>query len=285
MNDSTDNIPKHRSLLNTKATVISLVVIVIGSLMLLLEFFPCQSIERFIQWKLDFWLFIMGILYLFFIILFLWPIWWSIYSDKSLARKDISAIKISLVWTIALLYPWLIGLSIITIAFPKIYTFLRSGVALLVLNRSFWKQIEPRERKAAIVPWGISLMFCLAIFLSETPYITHKNFNSKLSEFEAVVALVDSGSLIPNNEGFAELPCRYSNLANRGNKFYRGNIKITKEGEAKIIQFRQRTYGFGDGAADFIYRSDNKDISRPYDSMGNGVIKVKDHWFWQSLSY
>jgi hypothetical protein len=285
MNDSTDNIPKHRSLLNTKATVISLVVIVIGSLMLLLEFFPCQSIERFIQWKLDFWLFIMGILYLFFIILFLWPIWWSIYSDKSLARKDISAIKISLVWTIALLYPWLIGLSIITIAFPKIYTFLRSGVALLVLNRSFWKQIEPRERKAAIVPWGISLMFCLAIFLSETPYITHKNFNSKLSEFEAVVALVDSGSLIPNNEGFAELPCRYSNLANRGNKFIRGYIKITKEGEAKIIQFRQRTYGFGDGAADFIYRSDNKDISRPYDSMGNGVIKVKDHWFWQSLSY
>jgi len=128
-------------------------------------------------------------------------------------------------------------------------------------------------------------MFCLAIFLSETPYITHKNFNSKLSEFEAVVALVDSGSLTPNNEGFAKLPCRYSNLANRGSKFIRGNIKITKEGEAKIIQFRQRTYGFGDGAADFIYRSDNKDISRPYDSMGNGVIKVKDHWFWQSLSY
>ncbi len=285
MNHSTDGIPKHRSLLNTKATVISLVVMVIGSLMLLLEFFPCQSIERFIQWKLDYWLLIMGIFYLFFIVLFLWPIWWSIYSDKSIARKDISAIKISLVWTIALLYPWLIGLSIITIAFPKIYTFLRSGVALLVLNRSFWKQIEPRERKAAIVPWGISLMFCLAIFLSETPYITHKNFNSKLSEFEAVVALVDSGSLTPNNEGFAELPCRYSNLANRGNKFIRGYIKITKEGEAKIIQFRQRTYGFGDGAADFIYRSDNKDISRPYDSMGNGVIKVKDHWFWQSLSY
>jgi len=258
---------------------------VIGSLMLLLEFFPCQSIERFIQWKLDFWLFIMGIFYLFFIILFLWPIWWSIYSDNNSPLKHISAIKISLVWTIALLYPWLVGLSLATIAFPKIYTFLRSGVALLVLNRSFWKQIEPGERKAAIVPWGISLMFCLTIFLSETPYITQEIFNSKLSEFEAVVALVDSGSLIPNKEGFAELPCRYSNLANRGNKFIRGNIKITKEGKAKIIEFRQRTYGFGDGAADFIYRSDNKDISRPYDSMGNGVIKVKDHWFWQSLSY
>ncbi|HEY9299579.1 MAG TPA: hypothetical protein VIQ31_25090, partial [Phormidium sp.] len=74
--------PKHRSLLNTKATVISLVVMVIGSLMLLLEFFPCQSVERFTQWKLDFFI-LMGILYLFFIILFLWPIWWSIYSDNN----------------------------------------------------------------------------------------------------------------------------------------------------------------------------------------------------------
>jgi uncharacterized membrane protein len=94
MNHSTDNIPKHRSLLNTKATVISLVVMVIGSLMLLLEFFPCQSIERFIQWKLDFWLLIMGIFYLFFIILFLWPIWWSIYSDNNLAQKHIGCISV-----------------------------------------------------------------------------------------------------------------------------------------------------------------------------------------------
>ncbi|MEG4058909.1 MULTISPECIES: hypothetical protein [unclassified Microcoleus] len=233
MNNSTDNIPKHRSLLNTKATVISLVVMVIGSLRLLLEFFPCQSRERFIQWKLDFWLLTTGILYLFFIILFLWPIWWSIYSGNNLARKHISAIKISLVWTIALLYPWLIGLSIPTIAFPKIYTFLRSGVALLVLNRSFWKQIEPRERKAALVPWGISVMFCLAIFLSETPYITPKNFNSKLSQFEAVVALVDSGSLTPNNEGFAELPCRYSYLANRAVNSFEDISKLLKKEKRK----------------------------------------------------
>jgi hypothetical protein len=262
---------------------ISLIVAVIGLLTFLLEFFPCQSAERLSQWKLNFWV-VIGIFYLFFIILFLWPIWWSIYSDKNSARKDTSAIKISLFWAIALFFPWLMGFSIIGGFFPKTYTFLRSGVALLGLNCNFWKQIKPRERKAAIVPWGISLMFCLAIFLSETPYITPQNFNSKLSEFEAVVALIDSGGLTPNNKGFTYLPCRYSNLANTGSKFIRGSIRITQEGEEKIIQFRQRNYGL-DGGADFIYRSDNKDISRPFNPLGDGVIKVKDHWFWQSLSY
>ena len=225
----------------------------------------------------------LGFFYLFFIILFLWPIWWSIYSDKNSARKDILAIKVSLFWATVFFFPWLMGSSLIGGFFPKTYTFLRAGVALLGLNCNFWKQLKPRERKAAIVPWGISLMICLAIFFSEPPHITPGNFNSKLADFEAVVALVDSGKLTPDAYQFVELPCQYSYLANRGRKFNTGSIKITKEGEAKIIQFRQRTYGFGDGADDFIYRSDNKDISRPVNPFGDGVIKLRDHWFWQTL--
>jgi hypothetical protein len=60
------------------------------------------------------------------------------------------------------------------------------------------KAIKARERKAALIPWGISLAICLAIFFSETPYITPINFNSKLTDFEAVVALLDSGKLVPD---------------------------------------------------------------------------------------
>lgn len=282
MHDSPGGASNCRSLLTTKVRGISLIVTVIGLLTLLLDFFPCQSIELLSQWNLEY--LIMVLFYLFFIVLFLWPIWWSIDSDNlNSSQKISSVIKISLVWSIALLYPWLIGLGITGVFLPKTSTWLRSGVALLGLNHNFWKQIKPRERKAALIPWGISLMICLAIFYSEHPDIKPKNFAAKSSEFAAVVALVDSGKLTPDNNGFSSLPCRYSYLANSGSKFGQGRIKITKEEEATIIQFQQKIYGFGDGVDDFIYRSDNKDISRPPNSLGDGVIKLKDHWFWQTL--
>ncbi|MEW5860376.1 MAG: hypothetical protein AB1861_23825 [Cyanobacteriota bacterium] len=284
MNHSPGGASNQQSFLTTKVKIFSLIVTVIGFLTLVLEFFPCQLVDWSSQWNLHFLLFY-GIFYLFFLTLFLWPIWWSIYSNNlNSSQKITSAINISFYWAIALFCPWLI-LGIIGGFFAKTYTLLRSGAALIALNFSFLKAIKARERKAALIPWGISLAICLAIFFSETPYITPINFNSKLTDFEAVVALVDSGKLVPDVYGSVELPCKYSYLADRGNKFNKGSIKITKEGEGKIIQFRQRTYGFGDGADFFIYRSDNKDISqfRPEDSYGTGVVKLKDHWFWQTI--
>ncbi|MBD1832619.1 hypothetical protein H6F61_07890, partial [Cyanobacteria bacterium FACHB-472] len=215
-----------------------------------------------------------------------WPSWWSIHSDNNSSRKIILGILHSVVWAVVLciLISPLIGLF--GGFLPKAYTVLKSGVALIGLNFSFLKQINTRERKKALIPWGISSAICLAVLFSETPYITSETFNSKLADFEAVVALVDSGKLVPDpSYGYVELPCKYSYLANRGMKNYRGSIKITKERDAKIIQFRQRTYGFGDGADNFIYRSDNKDISqfRAKDSYGIRVVKLKDHWFWQTI--
>jgi hypothetical protein len=286
MNDSPGGASNQQSFLTTKVKVFSLIVMVIGLLILMPEFFRCQWVEWLSQWHLKS-LLLLGDFYLFFVLLCLWPSWWSIHSDNYSSRKVILGILHSVVWAVVLcilISPILGGTQSF---FPKTYTFLKPGVALIGLNRSFLKQIKAQEIKKALLPWGISSAICLAVFFSETPYITPINFNSKLADFEAVVALVDSGKLVPNVYGSVELPCKYSYLANRGMKNYRGSIKITKEGEAKIIQFLQRTYGFGDGADNFIYRSDNKDISqfRPENSYGIGVVKLKDHWFWQTIRY
>jgi hypothetical protein len=282
MHDTPGEASSHRSLLTPKVMGISLIVSVIGLLKLLLEFFPCQSADFLRQGNLTEWG-LFGIQYLFFISLFLWPIWWSIYSDNlDSFQKIFSVLGISLSWSVALFYPWAIALSINGMVSPKTSTLLSSGIAFLGLNFNFWKRIKTRELDAAIVPWGISLMICLAIFFSETPYITPINFNSKLADFEAVVALVDSGKLIPDVHGYVTLPCRYDYLANRGNKFTKGRIIITKEGDAKIIRFLQREYGWDYGTDYFIYRSDNKDISRPYTQAENRILKVEDHWFWQT---
>jgi hypothetical protein len=282
MHDSPGDASSRRSLLTPKVMGISLIVSVIGLLTLLLEFFPCQSVDFLMQWNLTEWG-LFGIQYLFFISLFLWSIWWSIYSDNlDSFPKIYSVLGISLFWSAALFSPWGIALSITGMVSPKTSTFLRSAIALLGLNFNFWKRIKTRELKAAIVPWGISSMICLAIFFSETPYIKPINFNSRLADFEAVVALVDSGKLTPNVRGFVTLPCRYSHLGNSGNKFNKGHILIIKEGEAKIIRFRQRNYLWIKGTDDFIYRSDNKDISSHYTPSGNRIVKVEDHWFWQT---
>jgi hypothetical protein len=282
MHDTPEGASSHRSLLTPKAMGISLIVSVIGLLTLLLEFFPCQSVDFLMQWNLTEWG-VFGIQYLFFISLFLWPIWWSIFSDNlDSFEKIFSVLGISLFWSVALFYPWAIALSITGMGSAKISTFLRSGIALLGLNFNFSTRIKTWELKAAIVPWGISSMICVAIFFSEKPQITPINFNSKLADFEAVVALVDSGKLTPDVHGSVTLPCRYSHLSNSGNKFKKGRIIITKEGEVKIIWFRQRNYWWIDGTNEFIYRSDNKDISKLYIRSGNSVVKVEDHWFWQA---
>ena len=106
-----------------------------------------------------------------------------------------------------------------------------------------------------------------------------KSFNSKLADFEAVVALVDSGKLVPDpSYQSAKLPCKYSYLANEGRKDTRGSIKIIKEGETTIIKFWQRRYGL-DRNDLVIYRSDNKDITVS-SSYSDEIVKLKDHWFW-----
>ncbi len=281
MNNYSSGSPHRQPFPTRKVILISLIVAIIGLLALLLEFFPCQLMEWLRHLNPHF-LLLSGILYLFSITLFLWPIWWSIDSENlNSPQNPHSIIKISLYWSVLLFFPWLLGLGLIGTFLPKTYTWLRAGVALLGLNYSFWKEIKPGEREAALIPWGISLVICLAILLSETAYTTPENFHSKLPKFEAVVALVDSGELKPNSQGFAFLPCRYSYLSNSGYKFRRGSIKITQEGETTIIRFWLRTYGM-DGTDELIYRSDNKNISRPYDSIGIGTLKLKDHWFFET---
>ncbi|MBD1907893.1 hypothetical protein NDI37_26860 [Funiculus sociatus GB2-A5] len=281
MNDSSGGASNQQSFLTTKVKIFSLIVMLIGLLILMPEFFRCQWAEWLSQWHLKS-LLLLGDFYLFFVFLCQWPSWWSIHSDNYSSRKIILGILHSVVWAVVLciLISPLIGLF--GGFLPKTYTFLKSGVALIGLNFSFFKQINARERKKALIPWGISSVICLAVFFSETPYITPISFNSKLADFEAVVALVDSGKLVPDpSYQSAKLPCKYSYLANEGRKDTRGSIKITKEGETTIIKFWQRQYGL-DRNDLVIYRSDNKDITVS-SSYSDEIVKLKDHWFWNIL--
>jgi hypothetical protein len=71
-----------------------------------------------------------------------------------------------------------------------------------------------------------------------------------------------------------------------------GGINSIKEASKLLKKEREKLFNFGNGLMDlemelifFIYRSENKDISqfRPEDSYGTGVVKLKNHWFWQTI--
>lgn len=283
MNNNSDASSHHQTALIVKVITVSSVVAIVGSVSLLFDFFPCQSVDWLHQRELHFMV-LLQVFYIFFLLLLLWPVWWSIFSSNlTSSQKLVSFAKTTFIWGIIAYIPWFLGSILIGTFLPKIYTLMRPAVALLGLNLTFWRKIKFRERRIAFIPWVISVAICLATFFSDSPYITPNNFYSKLSEFQAVVALVDTEQLIRNNVGIVELPCEYSHLSNKGSKFAQGYIFTKQDEGATVLTFWQRDYALRDGDDYIIYRSDNKDISTSPDLLGNEVRKLQDHWFWQGM--
>ncbi len=275
MNNSPGGASNQQSFLTTKVKIFSLIVAVIGLLILLPEFFRCQWSELLSHLHLTSLLFLADF-HLFFVLLCLWPEWWSMHSDNYSSRKIILGVFYSVAWAATVCILTIFFWAFFRAFLPKTFTYFKTGAALIGLNFSFLKQIKARERKKALIPWGMSLIICSSVFFSETPYTTPITFHSKLADFEAVVALVDSGKLTSR----AELPCQYNYLANGGVKSNRGRITITKEKETTIITFWQQDYGL-DRSDTVIYRSDNKDISLRNSSYSHEIFKLKNHWFWE----
>ncbi|MBD1836620.1 hypothetical protein NDI44_27970 [Trichocoleus sp. DQ-A3] len=275
MNDSSGGASNQQSFLTPQVKIFSRIVAFIGLLILLPEFFRCQWSEWLSQWHLTS-LLLLGDFHLFFVLLCLWPSWWSMHSDNYSSRKITLGVLHSVAWA-ATLCILSIPIWVFFAAFlPKTFTYLKTGAALIGLNFSFLKHIKARERKKALIPWGMSLVICSSVFFSETPYTTPISFHSKIADFEAVVALVDSGKLTSG----VELPCKYNYLANGGVKSNRGRVTITKEKETTIIKFWQQDYGM-DRSDTVIYRSDNKDISFYTSPYSQETFKLKNHWFWK----
>ncbi|MEH2460367.1 hypothetical protein [Nostoc sp.] len=72
-------------------------------------------------------------------------------------------------------------------------------------------------------------------------------------------------------------------------------VQVKQYRNAFEVYFPRYSWGFGDGGADIVYRSDNQDISitpEQYQQLRDKsttyaepyfkkVIKIQDHWFWQ----
>lgn len=262
----------NKSISKSKVILICVVLSLILLTKLLWRFYECQmswfSLINSIQ------LLVFLILpYLSFLAICFWPCIWLIPKLIDTPHKQVSiGINTLIFYGLSMYALWLPAWLFISFAFavglPKFSIYLQFLFTLIIFNICFWKNIPRRDLKIAFIPWVISMLYCFAILLSYIPHTTPENFKARARDFEAVVAMVNTGEL--NKQ--IDIPCRY--------KYLYKSINIELEKDTTVIDFVQMYYGLGDGAEYIIYRSDNLSPVDKHNNLIVEVVKLKPHWFW-----
>lgn len=259
----------------SKVLFISLILIIFWCLEIIFRIFKCYLGEFVTLFWINF---------AFLTFLFYWPTYFSpnlaISQPSSLKERYrifltalLRAIFFLLVYSIVLvimLALWKIGISDTLLFLP-----------LLILWQIYVViQVKQNFRKV-IIPFLLTITIVISILFTIPANPTLETFNNHLKSFEEVVAMVKSGEIKTDRDRVVSevlLPCQYRHLVGCPNR----KITITKEGNTNSIFFCSDLSAWANGKTGFVYRSDDKDISRKSGDRENfvEVKKLKNHWFW-----
>ncbi|CAN1209807.1 hypothetical protein TUMEXPCC7403_06250 [Tumidithrix helvetica PCC 7403] len=149
----------------------------------------------------------------------------------------------------------------------------------LVLAIIYLRQQFKTAKFLALIPLAIATLTTLVVYLTD-PIVT--DFYIYLPMRQSAI----DGALATQNA-----PNQYS-LEN----FLLGKVQVKKEVWGTQVTFPRYTIGMGDGGADYIYRSDDRDISItreeyqktrttppkfPVPPTFKQIRRITNHWFWQ----
>lgn len=259
-----------------KNLIISLVSLIFFVLEIIFRIFKCNLGEFYSLFWINF---------TFLILLFYWPTYFSANPAISQPASKRERYRIFLTALLRAIF-YLISFSILLVI---ILAFLKKGISdtlmflPLLLFWPIYVLIQVRQNfRESVLPFAISMVTLVAIQLTNPVNPTLETFEQHLTGFEKVVAMVKSTEIATSvNQAGMEilLPCEYRHLVGCPHR----KIRITKEGTTDIIFFCSEMSFWGNRVAGFIYRSDNKDITKNVANLE--VKKLKTHWFWQVEGY
>jgi len=166
------------------------------------------------------------------------------------------------------------------------------GILWLLNKEKSWLQDISTTIQFVRSGWflsSFSVLIILAVAIYGFTYPGFRTFSLHRSHYETVVAQIKVGKLGPksNNVPYPKeeflnitLPCRYEYLSPCGTRVRQGDNELT---------IRFCLYGSWDGSTEFVYQSDDQDLTRQQltkiPGLSRSVKKLEAHWFYWEQYY